>query len=215
MAIKLKKVRANMRSAKADSATPLPVAKSTMDRLAKEIKLTGGLRGVRRIYLPRNGEVFFGAQAESSQGNDRYAVKIKFVGYDGEYYTEPTPKKLRVETTSGFEVWIDKPNINKHACLFSCTCPDFRFNWEYPAYQSKNMVAKGFQQSLPNLIRQARSFQSYDRETPPTGTRPSNAKNPNPIGKDFKNPNNVIGMCKHVYRLVQFLVVRDLIQGSF
>jgi hypothetical protein len=203
-----------MGSAKKDGATPLPRKKKDVADLAKDIKILNGLRGVQRIFLPRNEEVAFTARAKSSTGSGDYLVKLKFINVRGEVSDTKKPKLLRVKTVSGRELYIEKPNVNNNPVMCSCTCDDFRFVWEFPMFRNRHMLHKDPMKNNRSQVRQATDFEDYTRITPPT-VRPTFANNPNPEGRDFKNPRNVLGMCKHLFQFARFLTARDLVAGKF
>ena len=149
--------------------------------------VVGGLRGLTRKYLPRNKQVLFAA---TMRGQDRtYRTKIRFDDYKGKTTPEARSEAIKAETPNGDNIWIDSPNLNKNPVDIACTCDDFRFNFEAQLFKKgKHLLNK---HKGDNSGKKATKYEPYQRVTDPL-RRPSRPENPNPDGRDFKNPDNIL-----------------------
>ena len=207
MSIKIKRLRQEMGRGPKDGSTPMP--RKTKDYQIRRI--VGGLKGLKRIFLPRNNQLLFMA---NMQGKDRkYLTKIRFNELTGKTTDNARSGAVKTETANGNTLYVDPPNLNKNPVDISCTCDDFRFNFEYQLFKGgKHLLDKHSEGAKAG--NKARSFTKYDRETEPF-RRPRQPENPNPIGRDFKNPDNILGYCKHIHSLMKFLVDRDMVDGTY
>ena len=65
-------------------------------------------------------------------------------------------------------------------------CDDFRFMFEYPLFRKKGLIG---------------TYRRYTRQTPPP-----------PVGYPFKNPDEYLGFCKHIWNLIGSLKKRNLVK---
>jgi len=192
---------------KKDSNTPMP--RKVNDFQIRRV--VGGLRGLKKILLPRNKQVLFMANLQGQA--ERYLTKIRFNDFEGKVTETTRAKAIKVQTTTGDELFIDPPNLNKSPVDISCTCPDFRFNFEAQLFKGgRHLLNKNSEGA--KAANKATTFQKYTRLTDPK-RRPPRPKNPNPKGRQFKNPGNILGFCKHIHSLMKFLVDRDLVDGTY
>ena len=98
-----------------------------------------------------------------------------------------------VSIGKGLGNWYFKiPSIDKEDCKVMCSCPSFRHEF-------------AFQDAAKNALVGGTSWARYSRVTPPK-RRPKSPKNPNPEGRDFRNPENIPGLCHHCASMVNFLL---------
>lgn len=88
------------------------------------------------------------------------------------------------------------PKVAIHPVRLKCACPDFRFYFEKQLYDSNSLIG---------------NWRKYKRKTSPK-VRPTRPSNPNPEGADFKNPDDYMGMCKHVYSFLVHLRNKGLVK---
>jgi len=74
------------------------------------------------------------------------------------------------------------PELDHNNVALKCQCSDFRFFWEFPLYRVGSLIG---------------SFRRYVRKTT---TRPP------------KNPDNIVGYCKHLFSLIQALKASNLVK---
>ena len=91
------------------------------------------------------------------------------------------------QTTGGRKFFHSIPSFDSRA-KFKCQCQDFRFKWEYPLALSKNGSLIG-------------AYRKYKRKTPPP-----------PKGYPYANPDNIVGVCKHLFNFLRFLQDRKEIR---
>lgn len=153
-----------------------------------------------------------GIKAVTFQGNikseedptDMYRTTIQF--FDVEYKKTDFKDAIKVEVEKGMilpdgykeakTLFMKVPTVRGSGVRMKCACPDFRFNFEKQLYDKNGLIG---------------NWRKYKRKTPPN-VRPGNPKNPNPIGADFKNPDNYLGMCKHLYSLLVHLKNEGLVR---
>lgn len=197
-----------MGKAPKDANSPMP--RKTKDYQTRRI--VGGLKGLKRIFLSRNKELLFMANMQGE--NDKYLTKIRFGKLTGKVTDETRPDTVKVKDANDNVLYVDPPNLNKNPVDISCTCDDFRFNFEAQLYKGGKHLLNKHTGKGKQVGNKAKGFTKYDRETPPF-RRPNRPENPNPDGRDFKNPDNVLGYCKHIHSLMKFLVDRDLVSGIY
>ena len=137
---------------------------------------------------PGTNTVRFKGIVHGKTGN--YITQVQFFNVD--FAEEKDKEHSELVSVDGKPVFHMKPRINTNPVFMKFSCDDFRFTWEYPAALKGALVG---------------NWRRYTRKTPPIPHRPKNAKNPNPIGVDFKNPENFLGYCKHINSLLY--VLRD------
>lgn len=126
------------------------------------------------------------ADSLTKEHSTKYALSFAFHGV--EYF--PTKTKATMLTTdvqsNGKRYYYEPPIIGSNPVEIRCQCPDFRhtFSWEDKAANA--MVGKP---------------KPYTRVSPPSGLPP-------------RNPEHVLGLCKHAYSFAKYLRNSKLIQGQ-
>jgi hypothetical protein len=82
----------------------------------------------------------------------------------------------------GKKVFYAKPSMSLNPVMVKCTCPDFRFRFEKPLYDDKGLIGM------------------WNRYTKVPGS------NRGPV-----NPENHLGLCKHLYSFVNKLIAQSYI----
>lgn len=129
--------------------------------------------------------IMFKAESTGSNG-DIYNLSIQFKGVD--YSDKPEKDRVAVtivdkEELNGKAVhFYAKPSASKSPCAVVCSCQDFRFRWEKQLFDASALIG------------------NWERYTPvPGSTAPS------------VNPNNALGVCKHLYSMAEALKNSGLI----
>lgn len=121
---------------------------------------------------------------------------ITFVQFFDVEFKENKDKKFFIPVSVGENLkFHSKHSVAKNRVSLKCSCDDFRFRFEKQLFDEKALIGR---------------FRKYVRKTPPP-VRPANAKNPNPIGKDFENPDDYLGFCKHIWSLLNALKGSDIV----
>jgi hypothetical protein len=177
-------------------ATTIKGAKSGLKKFRpgkpKEFKKLKVLDDVAIRARPGNDSVTYSANVESEgtsdQSKDFYKTSIQFFGVEfGK--RKSTKHSVPAKDPNGKLIFHSIPSTVTNRVALKCSCDDFRFAFEKQLFDDKSLIG---------------SFRKYKRKTPP-GTRPQNPKNPNPVGHDFVNPDNLLGFCKHVNSLMRAL----------
>jgi len=152
---------------------------------------------------------FARVQSQSDPGHT-WSVGIYFEGVP--FSNEPTEHGIPVNPTDKGRVdknslyYIEPASYNTTKVKIYCACPDSQFSFEY-----QNYIAG----ANPDRY----GYRPYTRKTVPIPTRPRNPRNPNtaidPVtgkkGRDFVNPKNYSGHCKHIYSFVNYLISSGLV----
>lgn len=135
---------------------------------------------------------------------DMYRTTIQF--FNVIYKDEDFQGAIKVEVEKGMTLpdgikdgkflFMQVPTVRGNGVRMKCACPDFRFNFEKQLYDKNALIG---------------NWRKYKRKTPPN-VRPVKPRNPNPVGADFKNPHNYLGMCKHLYSLLVHLKNEGLVK---
>lgn len=146
------------------------------------------------IPEPGLGAVSFAANIKSeTDPSDFYRVRIRFL--DVKFYNGKQANTVEVEYR-GEKKYMLVPAVRVNDTQQKCACFDFRFNFEKQLYDKQALIG---------------NWRRYKRKTPPS-VRPAKPKNPNPIGHDFKNPDNYKGFCKHLWSLLNILKDKGLVR---
>lgn len=147
---------------------------------------------------------FSGNIKSETDPTDMYRNTIQF--FDVEYSDKDFSSAIKVKTEKdmvlpdgikeGTTMFMRVPTVRGNGVRMKCSCPDFRFFFEKQLFDKNGLIG---------------NWRRYKRKTPPT-VRPANPKNPNPVGHDFKNPDNYLGMCKHLYSLLVYLKNEGLVK---
>jgi hypothetical protein len=146
------------------------------------------------IPRPGLGSVTFAGNIKSeTDPSDFYRVTVQF--FNVKFYKNDQDNTVKVEG-AGDTPFMMIPTIRQSNAALKCRCPSFRFEFEKQLYDKDSLIG---------------NWRRYKRKTPPS-VRPAKPKNPNPIGHDFKNPDNYLGFCKHVWSLMNVLKDRGLVR---
>jgi len=102
-----------------------------------------------------------------------YLADIEFFGLT--YTKDKIPGYIPIKIL-GEQLYYSKPSYSNTGVELKCSCPDFRFMWEYALFKNNSLVGQ---------------FRKYTRV--PGSTRPP------------KNPNDVPGVCKHLNSAIKVL----------
>lgn len=144
---------------------------------------------IKKLAFPRNQELEFRANVEGAQEN--YVTRIRFKKI--KFSDTKSKGKITAQTSAGNDVFADRPDMTNKTMEVFCSCPDFRFAFEFQLFRRGGLDRP--------------TFRKYSRKTPPP-VRPEKPKNPNPIGHDFVNPDNRLGFCKHLLSMINALKAR-------
>lgn len=103
-------------------------------------------------------------------------------------------------------IFFELPNARTAKISMKCSCPDFRHSFSWPLAKEGSLI--GNKQTYQRVT-QAKEGDPDDMRT---YVRPANPKNPNPFGKDFVNPTNELGYCKHVFNFLRFLKLNGYVK---
>jgi len=168
-----------------------------------------------------------------SQKNPRggdYSVAVRFEGVsfiedkpDLDHILPFNPTKLPGAMNLADLYYVKPPSFQVENCLLFCGCKSFQFEYEFQLYK-KGSTPAVFRPYHPIDFRGTRGppgRQYKTRITPSTPSsyaRPPNPSNPNlttyidqatgarRVAKDFVNPNNFMGYCKHVHNFINALI---------
>jgi len=143
-------------------------------------------------YVTNKSLEFFATFASGSRKGVTHETVIQF--FELNISLEKLNKQHVSIDQDGKTYYHAIPSIKVNPARISCTCEDFRFSFEKQNYDSGGLIG---------------DWRRYKRKTPPK-VRPANAKNPNPIGRDFVNAkpdggDNVTGYCVHLHSLLKEL----------
>lgn len=119
------------------------------------------------------------------QGVDNeYPVYIQFrkVDFSAEEKPGYVPFEETDKTGGKGLKFYEVPDLNRNDCALKCMCTDFRFMWEHPLFVKKSLIGQ---------------FRRYVRKTT---TYPP------------KNPQGILGMCKHIWSFVNALKEAKLVK---
>jgi hypothetical protein len=121
-------------------------------------------------------------QGEESE----YPVYIQFrnVEFTKEEKPGTIPLKTTDKTGSSEMSFYVIPELNKNLVSLKCMCTDFRFMWEFPLYKAKSLIGQ---------------FRRYVR-------------GPGVVPRGPKNPEMILGACKHIFSFVQALQNSKLVK---
>lgn len=127
-----------------------------------------------RKYIPDpvHNAIAISAKFDSMKGGGHYAVLMVFKELDIERERDEL-HPIGIEILPGQWGFFERPSASGTRVGVVCTCPDYYFTWwkwnkNNGAFASVNMPA-------------------YQRTTP----KP-------PVGRPYKNPNQEMGVCKHI-----------------
>lgn len=140
----------------------------------------GKVEYVSSSAVERNRQLIFRFNVfAKTVGKTRYAQTVVFSKLE----FVPKPDKLHplvVEVGAGHKIYCVRVDGNKHPIQVRCSCPDYRWTWGWDNYEKKVMAG-------PNVP-------PYQRKTPPP-----------PEGYPYRNPQHVIGPCKHIRACLKWL----------
>ena len=148
--------------------------------------------------IPALNSLVFKGNVMSQTTSQVYKSTIQFFGVSFTAENELKPgeaSRLPHVDFRGEQLYFQAPSLAKSEARIHDTCPDFRFMWMKQDHDVGSLVG--------DWIR-------YRRLTPPP-VRPAHPVNPNPIGKDFKNPGDYPGFCKHLASLARFLIDKGFV----
>ena len=91
--------------------------------------------------------------------------------------TKKNPSKFTVPAKVGDRIMFHPvPTVKENRVNLKCQCTDFRFVWEFPLFENKALIGR---------------FRKYTRV-------PGSARAP-------RNPNDLMGFCKHVWNFMRAL----------
>lgn len=144
------------------------------------------LEGAERIrIIPYRGakSVVFRCKVMSSTRRKKYNVVIQFLDVE---FAPANTKQVPVGSEwtfveyEGAKYYFKKPSFFKNPVRIRCSCPDFKQRFAWPDRAAKCLAGGPPAQ--------------YRRKTPPP-----------PKGRPYVNPDNVPGMCYHIYRVAKDL----------
>lgn len=116
---------------------------------------------------------------------NEYPVYVQFRGV--EFAEEAKPGFIPYEkgdvTGNKTIGYYEVPDLNRNDVALKCMCTDFRFMWEFPLYKAKALIGQ---------------FRKYVKV--PGSNRPP------------KNPENILGVCKHVWSFTNALKEAGLVK---
>lgn len=116
----------------------------------------------------------------TTDGVEDYSVILGFIN------------KRKARTEKGDEVDSDYPSTNNSDCYVFCNCPHFYY---YYKHADKNIL-------VPDSIVKSFGVRDWDQIDPLKGSVRKRDYSP----KTAKNPNNDIGICKHIVSCVYYLL---------
>lgn len=131
---------------------------------------------------------------KSEESSKKYITFVRF--FDVDFSDKKDEKHQIPSKVRNILKYYGPHKVNKNRVQVKCSCEDFRFAFEYQNSLESALIGR---------------FRKYKRKTPPP-TRPSNPTNPNPLGKDFVNPDNHQGYCKHIHSLLLALKNNEKLQ---
>lgn len=162
--------------------------KQEMKRLPKPRNPRNYVRGLKPVKLevlssPGLKAVTFRANMEGEEDGP-YLTTCKFLNIQN--FSDEIEVGYIKTDVSGEEVYAKKPDLSKNPVQIKCSCDDFRFMFEYPLFRKKGLIG---------------TYRRYTRQTPPP-----------PVGYPFKNPDEYLGFCKHIWNLIGSLKKRNLVK---
>lgn len=158
----------------------------------RDISVYGGysVEEVDKKLVPGLNSIQYSCIVIGSKG-DEYKNTIQVYDIDFEKNLKNIEDEkdnwLLGKTIEGKKIYHSIPSLENRVKL-KCQCTDFRFKWEYPLALSKNGSLIG-------------SYRKYKRKTPPP-----------PVGYPYANPDNIVGVCKHLYNFLRHLQNHDEIR---
>lgn len=107
----------------------------------------------------------------------RYLVQVQF--FDVDYSPDMKEGYIEGESTDKRKVYFKKLTVIGNQVKLKCQCEDFRFYWEKELYDDKGLIG---------------NWRRYTRKTPPP-----------PVGRPFVNELGLLGMCKHLHNMMEYL----------
>jgi len=121
-----------------------------------------------------------------------YLVTVRF--HDVDFGDEKSDTRNQEYEVAGRTQFAAKPSVKKNKAMIRCQCRDFMMTWERP------LALKGA--LWPNNV-----WTKYKRKTDFNPMeKPSPVKNP-----PYRNPDEKMGICKHIQNLIDYLVDNDII----
>jgi hypothetical protein len=93
---------------------------------------------------------------------------------------------IKIEEKNIF-YYIEKPSVRSSPVVYRCTCKDWYFTWSYSAWKKKAIFGA--------------KAKPYIRKTSPP-----------PKGYPYKNPNEIVGICKHVIHIMVLMQKNNLLK---
>jgi len=139
---------------------------------------------VLRNVVPFKGTKTLLIQADCN-GYTEKATHVVNIQFEGLNYVDEVPKNAEYKTLTykDEEYHFSYPTVEDTNVKIRCSCSDFYYTWSYPDWKEKVLFG-----SKPK---------KYIRKTK---TRPP------------RNPDQIPGMCKHIYQAISLLKVEDLLK---
>ena len=157
----------------------MPVLLENVQKELKEIRdfKKYKIYPVTRIALtPAKGVKTVTYKANVKGDLDIYQTMIKFFGVDFVDADGTGVDKAKFRKDT---YYFKKPGRRINEVQLKCSCSDFRFMFEKQLYDEKGLIGR---------------WRKYKRKTPPP-----------PIGRPFKNPDDYMGYCKHIWSFLEKL----------
>jgi hypothetical protein len=107
---------------------------------------------------------------------NNYMVHVQFFKVDFSEEKVEGYKKIDIDG----ETWYyDVPSVRENPVNLKCSDPDFRFRFEKELYDNGGLIG---------------NWRRYTRKTPPP-----------PVGRPYANPEHLMGFCKHIWSLLDYL----------
>ena len=119
-------------------------------------------------------------------------VRIQFFKID---FSEKKKEGYRAVQVRNKVLYYKIPDLKKNPVKLKSSSLSFRFEYEKQLFDRGALVG---------------NWRRYKRKTPPP-TRPARPKNPNPIGHDFVNPDNIPGIDITLHSFLVYLEKRKLV----
>lgn len=137
---------------------------------------------IKKNVVPKNGTILFEGSVKGTRKSYVVAVEINGVDF------KKSPSEIDPEDeddyvkdlSTGKAVYHNIPTT-ENPMRVSCSCDDFGFRWSYPLFKKKSLIG---------------GYREYKRRTPP----------PEKGGRPYVNPDDVVGVCKHLYSFLWVLI---------
>lgn len=136
----------------------------------------------------------------------KYKVSLNF--QDVIFSKDKTEKAPQSAKIIGLDklIFFELPNARTAKISLTCSCPDHRHSFSWPLAKEGALIGNKMKYTRVTPARKG------DPDDPKSYVRPTNPKNPNPYGKDFVNPDNEMGYCKHVFSVLKFLKLNGYVR---